>query len=131
MTPSHGTSCSYGVATISRLLKIISLFCKRALQKKRYSAKETYNFKKPTNRSHLIEFYVYLFHCCAPYYKITSLYSSAPYSLLYVLPTIYNKITPHCISMQTYEYVRSDCRSTCLWVPLLRFLLCLTHSRYI
>jgi len=40
--------------TISRLLKIIGLFCKRALQKKWYSAKETYNFKEPTNRSHPI-----------------------------------------------------------------------------
>ena len=44
----------YGVATISRLLKIISLFCKRALQKKLYSAKETYHFKEPTNGSHHI-----------------------------------------------------------------------------
>ena len=43
---------TYGVATISRLLKIIGLFCKRALQKRRYSAKETYNFKEPTTRSH-------------------------------------------------------------------------------
>ena len=42
----------YGVAWISRLLKIIGLFCKRALQKRRYSAKETYNFAEPTNRSH-------------------------------------------------------------------------------
>jgi len=41
---------SYGVATISSLLKIIGLFCKRALEKRRYSAKETYNFKEPTNR---------------------------------------------------------------------------------
>jgi len=45
---------TYVVATISRLLKIIGLFCKRALYKRRYSAKETYNFKKPTNRSHPI-----------------------------------------------------------------------------
>jgi len=44
----------YGVATTSRLLKIIGLFCKRALWKRRYSAKETYNFKEPTNRSHPI-----------------------------------------------------------------------------
>jgi len=36
---------SYGVATISRILKIIGLFCKRALQKRLYSAKETYDFK--------------------------------------------------------------------------------------
>jgi len=44
----------YGVATISRLLKIIGLFCKRALQKRLYSAEETYDFKEPTNRSHPI-----------------------------------------------------------------------------
>jgi len=42
----------YVVATISRLLKIIGLFCKRALQKRRHSAKETYNFKEPTNVRH-------------------------------------------------------------------------------
>ena len=44
--------CSYGVAATSRLLKIICLFCKRDLSKRQYSAKETYNFKEPTNRSH-------------------------------------------------------------------------------
>jgi len=38
-----------GVALISRLLKIVGLFCKRALQKRLYSAKETYNFKEPTS----------------------------------------------------------------------------------
>ena len=42
----------YGVASISRLIKIIALFCKRALWKRRFSAKETYNFKEPSNRSH-------------------------------------------------------------------------------
>ena len=41
----------YRVSTISRLLKIIGLFCKRALEKRLYSAKETYNFKEPTNHS--------------------------------------------------------------------------------
>ena len=45
---------SYGVATISRLLTIIGLFCKRALLKSRFSAKETYNLKEPTNCSHPI-----------------------------------------------------------------------------
>jgi len=44
----------YGVATISRLLKIIGLFCKRALSKRLNSAKETHNLKEPTNRSHPI-----------------------------------------------------------------------------
>jgi len=42
------------VATITRLLKMIGLFCKRALEKRLYSAKETYHFKEPTNRSHPI-----------------------------------------------------------------------------
>ena len=44
----------YVVATISRILKIIGLFCKRALQKRLYDEKETYNFKEPTSRSHPI-----------------------------------------------------------------------------
>ena len=45
----------YGVATISSLLKILGLFHKRALYKRRYSAKETYNFKEPTNCRHDIQ----------------------------------------------------------------------------
>ena len=35
-------------------LKITGPFLKRALQTRRYSAKETYNFKEPANRSHPI-----------------------------------------------------------------------------
>jgi len=46
-------SC-YGVATISRMLKNIGLFCKRYLQKRPIFCKETYIFKHPTNRSHPI-----------------------------------------------------------------------------
>ena len=48
--------CYYGVATISRLSKIIGLCCKRTLQKRLYSAKETYNFQEPTNRRHRITY---------------------------------------------------------------------------
>ena len=44
----------HGVATCSRRMNIIGLFCKRVLWKRLYSAKETYNFKEPTNRSHPI-----------------------------------------------------------------------------
>ena len=44
----------YGVASVSRPCKIIGLFCKRALWNRWYAAKETYNFKEPTNRSHPI-----------------------------------------------------------------------------
>ena len=42
---------TYRVATISRLLKIVGLFCKRALFKRLSSAKETYNLKEPTHRN--------------------------------------------------------------------------------
>jgi len=41
-----------GVATICRLLKIIGLFCKRALQKRPIFSKETYNFKEATDGRH-------------------------------------------------------------------------------
>ena len=51
---SSFSSSVYGMATISRLLKTIGLFSKRALYKRLYSAKETYNFKKLTNLSHPI-----------------------------------------------------------------------------
>ena len=42
----------YGVATISRLLKIIGLFCRISSLWYVSFAKETYNFKELTNRSH-------------------------------------------------------------------------------
>jgi len=37
----------YGVALVSRIDQIIGLFCKRALQKRHYSVKETYNSIDP------------------------------------------------------------------------------------
>jgi len=43
----------YGVATISRLPKIIGLFCRISLLQGSF-AKETDNLKEPTNRSHPI-----------------------------------------------------------------------------
>ena len=38
------TPLRYEVASVSRLLKIVGIFCKRALEKRRHSAKETYQF---------------------------------------------------------------------------------------
>jgi len=52
----HLSRC-HGVASISKLLEIIGLFCKRALQKRRYSTKRTYNFEEPANRSQPIHMY--------------------------------------------------------------------------
>ena len=45
---------TYGVATISRLLKMIGLLCRISFLLQGSFAKETYNIKEPTNRSHLI-----------------------------------------------------------------------------
>ena len=43
------------VASISMLLKIIGLYCKRALQKRPIFSKDTYNFTEPTNRRHFFQ----------------------------------------------------------------------------
>jgi len=56
-----GDAGRYGVAPISKLPKIIRLFCKRALQKRLFSAKDTHNFKEPSNRSHPISPTRYIF----------------------------------------------------------------------
>ena len=44
----------YGVAMISRLLKIICLFCRISSLLQGSFVKETYNFEEPTNRCHPI-----------------------------------------------------------------------------
>ena len=44
----------YGVATISRLLKMIGLFCRILSLLWVSFAKETYHFKEPTSGSHPI-----------------------------------------------------------------------------
>jgi len=46
--------CRYGVATIGRLLKMTGLFCRILSLLQGSFAKETYNFKEPTNCSHPI-----------------------------------------------------------------------------
>jgi len=48
----HPWDTHYGVATMRRLLKIIGLFCRIQSQLQGFFAKETYNFKEPTNRSY-------------------------------------------------------------------------------
>jgi len=44
----------YGVAMMSRLLKIIDPFLQKSPLKETICCKKTYNFKEPTNRSHAI-----------------------------------------------------------------------------
>jgi len=54
----HMSDYWYGVATISRLLKIIGLFCRICSHLQGPFAKETYHFKEPTNRSQPIWSYI-------------------------------------------------------------------------
>jgi len=63
----------YGVATISRLLEIIGFFCRISSLLQGSFAKETFDFKDPTNRSHPIcngyhaDRYVYKIIVCLDY----------------------------------------------------------------
>ena len=50
MEPQRAVACCMGWLRLVGSLKGISLF----LQKRQYSAKETYNLKEPTNRSHTV-----------------------------------------------------------------------------
>jgi len=73
-------SCIYGVALISRIDEIIGLFCKRALSKRRYSAKETYNLIDPTDRSHPICIHIYA--NCVFIYTQAAVHGSSPAVML-------------------------------------------------
>ena len=52
--PIHTCRYALAVATIRRLLESIGLVCKRALQKRRYSVKETYDLKEPTKHMQIL-----------------------------------------------------------------------------
>ena len=95
----------YGVDTISRLLKIIGLFCERALWKRLYSAKETWTFKEPTNRSHpiawsLLVLYVYL---CMYTYLSIYLYKYYIYVFFYYLHKTGQRLTRWQCSLVTID----------------------------
>ena len=79
----------YGEPTLSRLLKIIGLFCKRALKKRLYSAKETCNFKEPIHRSH----------------PITHTYESISFYVCITSHIRISHVTRRHVSSRTYEQV--------------------------
>ena len=91
----------HGVATCSRLLQIIGLFCKRALWKRRYFAKETYNLEEPTNRSHPIPAhaacYMHIMHdtCTGVAYEKRHDTSHVPYKIQKNTCAIWNTHVPH------------------------------------
>jgi len=93
---------AYGVAIMSRLPGIIGLFCKRTLRKRLYSAKETYNLKEPTNRSHPIFQLRYATHC-------TTLQHTATYcNILHRTASHRNTLALHCITLQKFHTAHSN-----------------------
>ena len=63
---------AYGVASVSKINKILGLFCKTAPQKRLYFAKETHNLIEPTNRSQPI----LLLTVATPYYHLDVHYTN-------------------------------------------------------
>jgi len=104
--------CAYGVATISRLLKMIGLFCQRAQLKRRYSAKETCNFKERTNRSHPMDDYTarvdICTHKCSDTCIRTKIQSTNTYTHIYQ-PCIHTYIdTKMFIYTHIYTYIDAE-----------------------
>ena len=94
---THSNESLHGVATISRMLKNIGLFCKRALQKRPVFCKETCIFKHPTNRSHPIMEWIWnaemhtLIHCIHTYIDMrTSLHTGYMYEHVYIRVLLLN-----------------------------------------
>ena len=48
----HWCVYRYGTATMTSLPKLLGLFCKRALYKRRYSSKDIISLIDPTDRNH-------------------------------------------------------------------------------
>ena len=67
-TRLHNAYIIYGLATISRLLQITGLFCRISSLLLVSFAKETYNLKEPTNRSHHI--YISCVHQTHKYVRV-------------------------------------------------------------
>jgi len=113
-TTTYRSALANGGASNSRLLKIIGLFCKRALSKRRYSAKETYHFKEPTNRSHPIAIHVLGPAACMTYiyvyiyihpriYTYTHIYTSI-YTHIYTYRHIHKNIYTHRSAKDIYTH---------------------------
>jgi len=74
----HSIWRAWGVATISRMLKNIRLFCKRVLQKRPIFCKETYVFQHPTHRSHPIVHVCITFVCKTHVHSVWLTYRKMP-----------------------------------------------------
>jgi len=84
----------------------MGLFCKRALQKSQYSAKETYNFIDPTNRSHpitrILPVHIYIKRILPATHACVRVRSSMPY--LFVHHCCMYDIFTHMCALECIYY---------------------------
>jgi len=108
---------SYGVATISKPLKIVGLFCKRDLQKRPIFCKETCNFKEPPNRSHpmhrykeymSVHLYIDIYACVCP----SIIYRYEECMSLHLFIDIHACVCPYII------YRHKECMSWYLYIDI-------------
>jgi len=95
----------HGVATISRLLQIIGLFCKRVLQKRPIFPKERYNFKEPTNRSHSVCTYTVV---CARWLLSENILTTNSISIMCCVFYNFSKVTCACSHIFQEPHVKYD-----------------------
>ena len=87
--------CRDGVPTIRRLLKIIGLFCRISSLLQGSFAKETFNLKESTNRSHPMCFTVYMCYCICMYLVVLCI-RRYPVVLMYINTLSWLWMPLHC-----------------------------------
>jgi len=98
-----GRGCWYGLASVRRIDKSIGLFCKRALYKRRYSAKETYNLIDPSERNEMYEVLGRGCRCCFAW-DTTRWYALVCYMTRWCAIPV-RQFSFICIYMYIYIYV--------------------------
>ena len=103
VTHQYVSYYTYGVATVSRINTILGLFCKRDLPKRRYSAKDTYDFIDPTDRSHPISWFTS--HTST---SVVTHMNESCHTYEWVMSHIWMRYVTHVNkSCHTYEWVMS------------------------
>jgi len=109
-TGSIGIYLYDGLATISRLLKIICLFGKRALSKRQYSAKKTNDFKELNTCSHHINTSTHIYHIYIHIHVYTRIgvYAVASISGLLKILGLFSRISSFysgSFAKETYDFM--------------------------
>jgi len=116
----------YGVATVSRLLKNTGLFCRISSLLLGSFAKETYNFKEPSNHSHPITpFYTLRVHDTCKNFryllqkepnKRDDILQKRPIFLRSLLPILHLTCTWHVYTTQVSPIVHIYVYMTCIYI---------------